>query len=171
MGRAVIRIEHASSPYSVVPCSVYLENCFHQICLSQFPNTLSVHGNCPNVQLIYFISYLKSCSNHVTSHGIPYGETAIIFPIRHCLSFAYTCVYAQCVTMLLAATMLHCVNKNSISRLSLSFVHCLLGTYFYLYTQKKKLSLWYICFVFIFSLFRSAVVWRTQILCVRCKLQ
>lgn len=63
------------------------------------------------------------------------GETAITFPICDCLScsLAYICVAAHCVAKLLAASMLHCMDENSLSCpylslsrvLSVSLARCL----------------------------------------------
>lgn len=91
---------------------------------------------------------------YVAWHSIAYGETAIIFPMCHCLYIAYTCVFAQCMAMLLAATMLHCVNKKSISglSLSLSFTACLAHISIYIRREEEKNVALVHLFRFFFSL-------------------
>lgn len=146
-------------------------NVFTNYAFPKYPERPLKLSKC-SINLIHIVFKIVQQSCYVAWHSIAYGETAIIFPIRHCLSFAYTCVFAQYVAMLLAATMLHCVNKNSISCLSLSFSFTACLAHISIYIRRKKIvALLHLFRFHIFSLFRSAVVWRVQILCVRCTLQ
>lgn len=139
-----------------------LGKCFHQKCISHIsilpyhPLKLSKCSNnfCPIENKIV----QRTC--YVSWHSIAYGETAIIFPICHCLSIAYTCVFAQCMAMLLAATMLHCVNKYfDLGPLSLFRSLLAWHIFLFIYVEKRNnVALWYIFSVFIFFLFRSAVM-------------
>lgn len=121
--------------------------------------------HCPNVAN----KFVPQQTCRMAFHGICSefdGETAITFPICDCLScsLAYICVAARCVAMLLAATMLHRMDENSLSRpyLSLSRVlsvslarclYCCLLPHISIYTHSNFVALVHLLrFLFMFFL-------------------